>query len=197
MSADAPSSPQVKATLFRGLCSVLALQGLEAAVLEQVPPETRALMVDLPPATTWLDARRIIDLQSAILALKGPSGLRQIARRGVEQSVIPIVRGTVERVLRVFGISPATVLARMGVLAASTSRGVEYRYTPTSETSGVLELEHVGLRDVPEAPLIATAGGLEGMFELCGVRGTVSDPVMVDNGRGDTCRYTVSWRPRR
>jgi hypothetical protein len=183
--------------MFRGLCAVILAQGMHEQVLARVDPATRAMMLDPPPATTWIDAHRLMDVDQVLLELRGAAVLRQMTRRAAEEGMLPVLRGTVEGLLRLFGASPASLFSRVGRFAGSTARGIEYRYIVTSETSGLLELEHVGLTNVPRGPLVATAGGLEYIFELCGVRGTISDPEMVDNGRANICRYQVAWRPRR
>jgi hypothetical protein len=192
-----PPPVETKATMFRGLCTVVAAHGLREQLLAHVGPETRALILDLPPATTWLDARHLIEVDQALLELRGPVVLRQLTRQAAELGLAPVLRGAAESLLRLFGASPASIFARTGRLTGTTSRGVEYRYSPTSETSGVLELEHVGMTRVPMGPLVATAGGLEYVFDLCRVKGSISDPVMVNNGLDNTCRYHIGWQPRR
>jgi hypothetical protein len=111
--------------------------------------------------------------------------------------VSPLIRGAAESVLRVFGVSPATLLSRMSRVGGTMSRGVLYHYTAESATSGAFELEYPELVDVPLGASIATVGGLELVFDMCSVRGTFGPPAVVPNGRRNRVSFPVSWRAAR
>lgn len=96
-----------------------------------------------------------------------------------------------------FGVSPATLLSRMGRVGGTMSRGVVYHYVAESETSGTFDVEYVELVDVPLAASIATAGALDMVFDMCSVRGTFGPPEVVLNGRRNRVRFAVSWRAAR
>ena len=101
-----------------------------------------------------------------------------------------------ERVLTLFGASPASFLARLHRVAEATARGVEYAYEPIDAKSGRFEIGYTKLRDVPVAAFVATGGALAFLFEMCGVRGTFGEPEWVADGTKNRMRFLVSWRAR-
>ena len=187
--------PEIKGSILRPLILTLASRNLIDPVAARVSPAARAILLDPPVFTEWLDARLSIEIYQAVLEVAGADQLRAIGRESIARGIMPLLRSTIERVLAVFGVSPATLFARLDRAAGGTSRGMVYRYTPIDDCSGEFDLEIPALSDVPLGPFVSTGGGLELIFELCGTRGTISEPRLVDNGRNNRMRYQVSWRP--
>lgn len=187
--------PQVKGSIIRALVAVLGDRHLLSVVGERLSPAARALLLDPPLQTMWIDAGLGIEIYQAILETAGPEQLRAISRESINRGLLPLLRATIERVLAIFGASPAILLARLDRAAAGTSRGMVYRYTPIDESSGDFDMEIPGLTDVPLGPFVSTAGALELIFEMCGARGAFSEPEMVPNGKNNRMRYRVAWRP--
>ncbi len=186
--------PEVKGSIIRPLIAVIAGRGLLDAVAARVSPETRAILEEPPLFTAWIDARNGIEIYQAVLEIAGADQLRAISRESIARGIMPLLRSTIERVLAVFGVSPASLFARLDRAAGGTSRGMLYRYVPIDDTSGDFDLEIPAMTDVPLGPFVSTGGALELIFELCRVRGTLSEPRMVPNGRNNRMRYRVSWR---
>lgn len=184
----------VKGSIVRALVSALSEQGLRDAVLTHVSPQARLLLLDPPVATMWIDARLQNEIYQAILELVGADKLRRINRTAVERGLSPLLRATAERVLRIFGATPAALLSKLDRVGGSTARGVVYHYEVISAGSGHFDVEYPTLQDVPLGPFIATGGALELVFELCTVRGSFGDPVVVPNGKNNRMRFLVSWR---
>jgi hypothetical protein len=183
--------------MFRSLGAAIAAHPVRERVREQVSPEARALLDDLPLATAWIDARLINEVYEALYRVLGETELRRLNYEAVEHGVTPLVRGAVERLLRVFGVSPATLLSKFERIAGTTARGVVYRYESLGETSGRFDIEYPALSDVPLGPFVATGGALELVFAICGVRGTIRGLAFVPNGRNNRIRYDVEWQPMR
>ncbi|MEO7327383.1 MAG: hypothetical protein ABI193_02310 [Minicystis sp.] len=186
--------PEVKGSIIRPLIAVITGRGLLDAVAARVSPETRVILREPPLFTAWIDVRNSIEIYQAVLEIVGADQLRAIGREAIAQGLMPLLRSTIERVLAVFGVSPASLFARLDRAAGGTSRGMLYRYVPIDETSGDFDLEIPALTDVPLGPFVSTGGALELIFELCKVRGTLSEPRMVPNGRNNRMRYRVTWR---
>lgn len=183
----------VKGSVVRSLVLTLAQHGLSGAVASKVGADARALVEAPPVSTEWVDARLHNQIYVAIAELYGDERLRALNREATERGVSQILRGTIEGILRMFGVSPPTLLSRLDRVAGTTSRGVLYRYTTTAATQGHFEIEYPTLTQVPMAPFVATAGALELVFDFCGVRGSIDHPVVIDNGRHNRVRFTVAW----
>lgn len=192
-SLDSPA--QVKGFMVRSIVTVLLRHGLRDQVVARVGPRAAALIEDPPLATEWLDVVPHNEILQALFELLGSEKLRALNREAVELGVSPLVKGAAMSVLRVFGTSPATLLARFDRVSGTTARGILYRWTPAGENGGSLEIAYPGLQNVPLGPLVATAGALSIIFELCGVReGTIGDPEWVSSTVRNRARYPVSWR---
>jgi hypothetical protein len=183
----------VKGSMVRSLVMTLTQHGRAEAVAAKVSPDVRALIEEPPVSTEWVDARLHNQIYVAIVELYGEDRLRALNREAAERGVSLILRGTVEGILRMFGVSPPTLLSRLDRVAGTTSRGVLYRYTGTGANQGQFEIEYPSLTQVPMAPFVATAGALEIVFDFCGVKGSIDQPMVVDNGRHNRVRFAVAW----
>ena len=188
---------ETKGSVVRSLAATLAERRLLDGVAAAVSPAARVMLHDPPLPTQWIDGRVLNEIFEFILQIHGPEVLRRINRESVERGVGPLIRGAAEGLLRVFGVSPATLLSRMGRVGGTMSRGVVYHYVAASETSATFDIEYSELVDVPLGPSIATVGALEIIFDMCSVRGTFGPPEVVPNGRRNRVRFAVSWRAAR
>lgn len=188
---------EIKGSVVRSLAATLVEHRFLDGIAAAVSPEARVMLRDPPLPTQWIDGRVLNEILEAIFRIHGPEVLRRLNRESVERGVSPLVRGAAESLLRVFGVSPATLLSRMGRVGGTMSRGVVYHYVVTSETSGTFDLEYTDLVDVPLGPSIATVGALEMIFDMCSVRGSFGLPDVVPNGRRNRMRFAVSWRAAR
>jgi hypothetical protein len=183
--------------MVRSLAVTLVEHRLLDGIAAAVSPAARAMLREPPLPTEWIDGRVINEIFEAILQIHGADLLRRLNRQSVERGVSPLIRGAAESVLRVFGISPATLLSRLGRVAGTMSRGVVYRYDVETPTSGTFEIEYPDLVDVPLGPSIATVGGLELVFDMCSTRGSFGAPSIAPNGRRNRVQFPVSWRAAR
>lgn len=185
---------ETKGSVVRSLAATLVEHRLLEGVAAAVSAPARVMLRDPPLPTEWIDGRVLNEIFEAILQIHGAERLRRLNRESIERGVSPLIRGAAEGLLRVFGVSPATLLSRMSRVGGTISRGVIYHYTAASESSGAFELEYPQLVDVPLGPSIATVGGLEMVFEMCAVRGSFGPPEVVPNGQRNRVRFPVSWR---
>ena len=188
---------ETKGSVARSMAAALSDHRLLDEIVAEVSPAARAMMLDPPLPTVWIDGRLLNEVYEAILRLHGADVLRRLNRQAIEQGVSPLIRGAAESILRVFGPSPATLLSRLGRVSGTISRGVAYRYDADTETSGTFEIECAHLDNVPLGAFIAIVGGLELVFEMCSMRGSFGQPDVVKNGRHNRARVPVSWRAMR
>jgi hypothetical protein len=189
-----PLAPaEVKGSLVRSLVVTIHEHGLRDAVLARVSPAAAALVRDPPLATMWVDGPVFNEILQALYEIEGAERLRHLNREAVERGLSPLLRATVPGLLRLFGTSPATLLSRLDRLGATSSRGFTARYLPSTPTAGSLEMAFPSLRDVPIGAFVATGGALKLVFELCGVPGTLGEPVWVDEQRRNAMRFAVAW----
>jgi hypothetical protein len=188
---------EVKGSLVRGVVASLIAEGWQEGVLSRVSPPAAALVRDPPLATMWIDARLHNEILQAIYDIAGAEELRRLNQAAVADGLSPLIRAVGERVLSLFGASPASFLAQLNRMAGTTARGVEYAYEPIDATSGSFEVGFTVLRDAPVGAFVATAGALTFLFEMCGVRGTFGEPEWVPNGKKNRMRFLVSWRDRK
>ncbi len=185
---------ETKGSLARSMAAALSDHRLLDEIVAEVSPAARAMLLDPPLPTVWVDGRILNEIYETILRLHGPDTLRRLNRQAIDQGVSPLIRGAAESILRVFGPSPATLLSRLGRVSGTISRGVAYRYDADTETSGTFEIECTHLDNVPMGAFIALVGGLESIFDMCSVRGSFGPPEVVQNGRHNRVCFPVSWR---
>ena len=188
---------ETKGSVARSMATALSDHRLLDEIVAAVSPAARAMLLDPPLPTVWIDGRILNEVYETILRLHGADALRRLNRQAIEQGVSPLIRGAAESILRVFGASPATLLSRLGRVSGTISRGVAYRYDAETETSGTFEIECTHLDNVPLGAFIAIIGGLDLVFEMCSVRGSFGQPEVVQNGRHNRARVPVSWRAMR
>jgi hypothetical protein len=179
--------------MVRAVAATLAERGLRDRVVATVSSHAGALLLDPPLPTEWLDARLLNEIYEVLRGQVGDAELRKLNREAVKRGVSPLIRAAAESLLRTFGVSPATLLARLDRVAGTSARGIIYHYEPIDDVSGHFEIDYPTLRDVPLGPFVATAGALEDIFEMCNVRGTIDALEVVQNGRQNRMRCKVSW----
>jgi len=187
---------QVKGAFLRGYCAALKSLGMYGAVLERGSARVREALEMPPPTSAWIDYALCEEILAIVASERGPIGARKLGHDAVTAGVAPFMQIFVQGLLRLFGVSPATIFRHMNKVAGQTTRGVEYTYAATSESSGVVTVAFPGRREVESAVWYSSAGGLEIVFETCGFIGHVQDPVVVNKGHGVSADFRVSWRRR-
>jgi hypothetical protein len=180
---------RLKASTLRSYVSVLAKDGQRDAVLAHVPPETATLIADPPLATTWVDFMHVVRITQAVEALYGIAGVRDFARKAIDEAKRPHLR-VLEAVMRLFGVSPATVFKRLNDVIKHTIENNIFSYSPTSDRSGVIEVRWLVDYEVPTCMFIGAATTFQVIFESCGVRGLVGAPQRLGPG---AARFRLQW----
>jgi hypothetical protein len=184
-----PSGTRVKAQWLRSYVSILVANGKRDAVIALVPSATAALLRDPPLAASWIDMRHITEITVAVEKVGGLQAVRDNGRKVVEQSRKPYM-AVMEGLLRLFGTSPATLFKRMGSLVSVFVDGISFKYTATTERSGIFEVQYAGDADVPLCVFVGHLAAYQLCLDVCGVKGAVGDPEMIGPSQA---RYHVHW----
>ncbi len=182
---------QVKGATLRAYLRVLERDRSFAAVRAKVSPESRALFDAPPPASSWMDASTLEEIMDAVYATGGDAAVRQLSH-AAQETLIPLLSPLIEGALRLFGASPATLFARLGLLTRTSLRGVDFKWTPKGPHHGDVEVHFVERQAVPRRAFVSFAASFELVLKLCSKTGTVSGPEAI--GKGSGARFAVSWR---
>jgi hypothetical protein len=180
----------VKGSFLRGYSGALERNGLLGLVRERASPRLREALELPPPTSSWVDYGLCEEILRLVEAARGLIGVRKLGHDVVAASVAPSMQIVVNGLLRLFGTSPGTLFGFMSKAAGQTIRGIEYGYEARSTASGVMTVTFPQRQSVEAAVWHSTAGGLEVVFETCGVVGHVQDPVAEGNG----AQFRVSWQ---
>jgi hypothetical protein len=118
----------------------------------------------------------VAPIVNALDEIGGYPAVRKMSREVLAETVLPTVRPVVSAVLRLFGTSPETLFRRYHEMLKTSMTGIKTSYTPVTPNSGTFELQYLTDHEVPICNFVAFMASLEIALELCGVRGSVSDP---------------------
>jgi hypothetical protein len=186
---------EVKGAFVSAYHAALKKLGLLDGVLKQASPEVREALQRPPPASVWVDYGLIVEVCAIVQSLGGKNLVRRMAREATMGGIAPVMQALVQGMLRLFGVSPATLFGNMHRVSSQTTRGGEFAWTRTSECSGVMTMRVPRLRGIDPALWYASAGGLEVVFDACHVNGTIQEPVAKEDESGTIVEYRISWRP--
>jgi hypothetical protein len=189
----AGSAYQVKGYNVRGFVAAVSRRGLLADLEARATPATRALLVDPPSPSAWVDGTVLLELNTLLLEQRGEAVVRAIGRESIEQGALGILRPAIEGFMRLFGATPSTLFSRLATLSTSSTRGAKLDYTEESATAGLVVFRLVGTPRATRAVFISFAGAMEVAFDLCKVRGTAAEPVVRNEGSDTVGEIRVSW----
>lgn len=186
-----PPKYRVKGAMIRSYVKYLEREKLLGRVIEQLSPEYAALLKDPPLVGTWVDAWALVETGRAALALVGPEGFKRMALETVDaHSRYDFIRPFLLGVMRLFGMSPATLFSRLDDLSRTSVEGMEFRYTAKTPQSGVVQVRYLVDKPIPAFCWISTAAVFENIFVICKIPGKVGECRV---GRQNTGEYDVSW----
>jgi hypothetical protein len=162
-------------------------------VIAKLSRDTAAVCRNLPPSTAWVAFGHFEDLHGAIAAVLGPSGPRRIAREGTMSGPVPLLRPVFAGMMRLFGGTPHTIYARLGEVMTYMTRGTEYVYRKTGDTSCRMRVAFPHRRNLSDPTFESLAGALEVGLSICNVRGTVSTAIVVPDGSRNAAEYAIAW----
>jgi hypothetical protein len=190
---DVSGDQQVKGFVLRAYITELKRIDLFERVLPRLDSKTRVVLLDPPPGNQWTDSRHTEHLGAVVSDMVGLRGWRQISHDATINNMVPVLRIVIEGFVRIFGGTPATLLARLTRITSTSARGVIYDYEPTTDRSGVLIVRYGERRNVPLSTFYCCAGGVCTIFDICRTPGTLGDPRIVENGLANTAAMDVKW----
>jgi hypothetical protein len=182
---------QVKAGSLRAQVQWLRRENKLDTILARVPPKTAALMKEPPLASSWIDSKDIEPMLCAIESVDGHAGVLRMSRDSLRQdSFLQPLRPMLTGVLRLFHASPATLYRHMNDMVKTSVRGMDFAYHEEGATAGGMEVRYASDDEIPFCMFVSCMAALEMVLELCGVRGTVSEPVRLGPAQA---RFHISW----
>lgn len=186
---------EFKAQILNAFVDTLREAGHWAAVSRELSRPARSYCEEPRPSSTWFPGAIILEVQGVTADLFGDGPLRALGRRSIERSVMQTARTMIEGLTRVFGMTPASLLGRLGMFGALTSRGVEFEWRSVEPNVGSLEIEYPHSRDLPDALFVFNAGTMDPVFDLCGVQGSLSAHEVLTPER-NRVRHVARWKAR-
>lgn len=186
---------EFKAQILNAFVETLREAGYWTAVSRELSRPARSHCEEPRPASSWFPGAIICEVQCVTADVYGEAQLRAIGRRSSERSVLQTARSLIEGLTRVFGMSPASLLGRISMFGALTSRGVEWHWRQVEPHAGVLEVEFPQSLDLPDAVFVFNAGTIDPVFDLCSVAGSLSAPEVL-NAERNRVRYVARWKAR-
>jgi hypothetical protein len=181
--------------LIKGSCVRAYVKELEEtkkldAVLTRVSPDAAALARTPPMPSSWVDAHRLGELVEALCAIDGRDAALQLGRAAVDKQMLPLLLPMMKGIMRIIGVSPASLFSRYQTVLQTTVRGTEYRYEPTSPRSGHMDVRYETHEALPWSVFAQNVAGFESIFRLCGVKGTVGAFTLLSP---QAARFPLSW----
>jgi hypothetical protein len=181
-------NPRVRASVLHGYLRWLREHSYFDRVANAVAPDTRAMMIDPPFRTSWVDWRHFERVIDAFGAIASASEARRLGRQSTEESVLPGLRPILEAAMRRLA-SPATIYKRLGLMLQTVFPELQAEYIEHGESRGEIVLTF------PYAPCDTTlevwVGSLESAMDLAGAKGSVD---LADRGANRrVARFFMQW----
>lgn len=184
---------EVKGTVWNGRVKALSKHGQLAEIRAMVSDSTRKLLLDPPPASNWVAGSALVELDAAIYDLLGGDVLARCSRETSETAGTTVLRTMAEGMLRLFGTSPSALFARMGQVASTSVRGVDYDYQATGPKSGTMTICYRHSANLPYCVFVAVAGGMGAIFAFLQVKGQVSAPEVSTQPPRNAATIILRW----
>lgn len=187
---------EIKAQVFTTLCDVLIERKQWDSIEPKLSASTRELTVNRPPSSAWIAGGPLTEVQQLIEQVYGAQTLRECALLASNRSVRKFLLPFAESVLRLFGLTPWSLLSRMNQLTASSVRGMSMTAVQKGTHGAVITLEYTNTQKLPQASLEATAGGLMSLFELVPFEGKIVSARWVNTERSQG-QIEFSWTEKK
>jgi hypothetical protein len=158
------------------------------AVRAEVGAEGKQAL-EQPLSNRWWDGVVNEQLMVALQKVRGDSVVEKVSYDTLKGALGPIVMPLVKVTLALTGSSPNALLSRSGQFLSTSVRGREVTWTLSGTAVGTYAVRYP-VR-VPRAYLPLWKGMMSYVFELTGVKGSVTDATADLDGQ--TFRYTLRW----
>jgi hypothetical protein len=178
---------------FRVAVEFLDQCGCSTQVKQRVSPSTAELIEKPPFPFAWMPAVAMDELESALSTVAGRQACVDLGMTAGRKLGGSVIQPVLKMATALFGNTPATVFQNLERFYSMVLKGMTFGYEATGPKSGIVRARAEGPR-VPDALFDVTRGNLTYVFELCGVKGTVSPPedIRCDERCGEA-RYKIEW----
>ncbi len=184
---------EIKGTVWNGRLRAAAAHVPLRELRGLVSDSTRKLIDEPPPSSSWVPGQAIVELDAAIFDLRGSDVCARCSRETSEVAGTTVLRTMAEGMLRLFGTSPATIFERMGQVASTSARGVDYVYVAQGPRSGRMTVSYSRCTNVPYCVFVSISGGLSAIFGFLGIKGTVSTPDVSITPPCNSATFSLRW----
>jgi len=198
VSVDSPSRQTNEprgylGSAFRVAVEFIEQRGCASMVKQRVSPATAELIEKPPFPFAWMPAIAMDELQTALSLVSGRQACVDLGMTAGRKLGGSVIQPVLKMATALFGNTPATVFQNLERFYSMVLKGMRFEYQVVSPKEGVVRAWVDG-GGVPAALFDVTRGNLSYVFELCGVRGTVSPPeeIRCDDSHGEA-RYLVAW----
>lgn len=198
--ANVHAHPAIKGTMVHHLRTWIAERGWHARTRKSLPAEWAGALDNEAFSIDWIDLRTIGAIVYAVEQSEGQLAVLDAMRGAVATGTIPRIQPIIDGLVRLFGISPETLLSRMNVMNRATLRGVDTIWTPSRPSpfshGGTLVLRFDGPHEratpwglLSNAAVYAWLGAVYALFDVCGVEGRAA-PLRAEQR---TIELAVEW----
>lgn len=130
---------EFKGSLIRGYAKWLKDNGYYNRVLARASAPAIARLIDPPFVTDWVSSSEQFAVLDAVYAVGSDDLLRTMVRGSAQAGVLKLLEPLIQGVVRVFGRTPAAVIARLPSIRKNIVRGVDFHITHTGDQSALVE----------------------------------------------------------
>lgn len=183
-----------KGQLLTSFVEVLVERGNWEEIRRELSAETMRIVESQPLPSAWISGASLSEIQCVFFDLYGGPELRDCAYLATKRSAIKFLQPFIEATLRLFGVSPASLLNRIDQFSQQSTKGMASSYTATGPTGGTMRFSYPGSRGLSLATLESGAGSLRSVFDLTKTMGSVGKTQWIDDARS-IGQFDISWQP--
>lgn len=153
---------------------------LEQQRLRHVCPAAAARMLDNPWSRWWWPGSEVESIFVALRRLAGDDALLAVSESLLRQHMLPSALPIVSWLVSLSGVRPATLFARLDLLAKVTLRGVRFEWASEDANAGTVRIHYPAPAQDPEVTTKVWSRLLAQTFVLTHVDGEVTAISSVD-----------------
>lgn len=173
--------PMLKGAMIQSVRALMIERGTIDRVRGALPKDWAHALDGDVFTTDWIDLRVMGAIGYAVAQTSSDAAVTEIVRAVSRTGTIPRIQPIIDGIVRLFGLTPASIFARMSTINRATTRGVETEWVPSGSNAGSVFLRFDGPVDPPSPwslyspPSIAAwMGTIHAVFDICDLKGTVT-----------------------
>ena len=170
----------------------LAERGLLDEVKFQLSPGASALLDKLPFPFAWQEMAPLEEIQRLLYA-KSPDLCVELGFAAAKYFTEGIVAPVARMAASLFGQTPESIFGNLDRFFAMVVRGFEFRYERGGDKLGTVFV-HISGGPMHPSLFQQVRGNLRMTYPLCGVQGSIGEPVVLRSGDADAeVSFPVTW----